>query len=208
MYTWALSAILFWSTQSCVSSYWEAWPTQIQYVAPSAIKSELNTLYCSNMTDNTIQYFGMKLYYRLYTCNKKLRTNTNRPWHCRHSAMPRDIIWQLSALIGVLQGGRQIQALYQAYKGALSGSYSISACLLCVRAHVQVWGCLCVRRTGVSDPLWDNACYHLCHYSVHLPYYLHVGIWPSVCVLPPSDSSGVIKCSELQRIQVVGTVIS
>lgn len=60
--------------------------------------------------------------------------NTNRPWHGRHSAMPRDIIWQLSALIGVEQGGRQIQALYQAYKGALSGSYIRSACALCACA--------------------------------------------------------------------------
>lgn len=54
--------------------------------------------------------------------------STNRPWRGARSAMPRDIIWQLSALIGMEQGGRRIQALYQAYKGALSGSHSTTVC--------------------------------------------------------------------------------
>lgn len=44
--------------------------------------------------------------------------------------MPRDVIWQLSALIGPEHVGRATQALYQVCKGALSGSYSVSTCLL------------------------------------------------------------------------------
>lgn len=44
---------------------------------------------------------------------------------------------------------------------------SVSSCVH-VRTHLQIWKCLSVRRAGISEPLWENACYHLFYYSVRL----------------------------------------
>lgn len=55
--------------------------------------------------------------------------NTDCPQHAWSSATPRDVIWQLSALIGPEHVGGEAQAPYQGCKGALSGSET------CVRSR-------------------------------------------------------------------------
>lgn len=59
-------------------------------------------------------------YVSLHT--KHEQENTDRHEHACSSAMPRDVIWQLSALIGPEHVGRETPALNQVCKGALSGS--------------------------------------------------------------------------------------
>lgn len=129
--------------------------------------------------------------------DEKLFMSTNRPWHSRQSAMPRDIIWQLSALIGVQQGGRQIQALYQAYKGALSGSHSIFACPPHARAHTPASTpvLLCQRGWCIRPPLRKCTPPLV---PLQCPFSL-LSIWPRVCVCLPKHVCclPLMKCSEL-----------
>lgn len=66
-----------------------------------------------------------------------------------------------------------------------------------VRTHRRVRQCCCVRGASVSDPLWDNARHHLCHYSVRLAYYLSGLVCVCVCLPKRVCCLPLMKCSEL-----------